>query len=53
MHLVLWDIDLITFLFARVQECEQYYDWDSAEADDPDSYNLTHYTHLCKIQGKR
>lgn len=37
----------------RVQECEQYYDWDSADADDPDSYNLTHYTHLCKIQGKR
>jgi len=37
----------------RVQECEQYYDWDAGEAGDPDKYNLTHYTHLCKIEGKR
>lgn len=37
----------------RVQECEQYFDWDAVDEMDPETYNMTHYTHLCKIQGKR
>lgn len=48
------DENLEELVFSRrVQECEQFYDWDSAEQGDTDNYNLTHFTNLCKIQGKR
>ena len=40
-------------IICRVQECEQFYDWEAAEQGDTDNYNITHFTNLCKIQGKR
>ena len=50
---IIYLVKTLMVIFYRVQECEQFYDWDSAENGDSESYNLTHYTHLCKIQGKR
>ena len=43
----------LPLFICRVQECEQFYDWEAAEQGDTDNYNLTHFTNLCKIQGKR
>ena len=43
----------------RVSECDQFYEWgsepesSSGELEAASQYNLSHYTSLCKIDGKR
>ena len=45
-------------LIFRVSECDQFYEWgeDTAaegELEAASQYNISHYTSLCKIDGKR
>jgi hypothetical protein len=42
----------------RVSECDQFYEWgketeESGELEAASQYNISHYTSLCKIDGKR
>ena len=45
-------------MMRRVSECDQFYEWgketeESGELEAASQYNISHYTSLCKIDGKR
>ena len=45
-------------MMCRVSECDQFYEWgketsSSGELEAASQYNISHYTSLCKIDGKR
>ena len=45
-------------MLCRVSECDQFYEWgketeESGELEAASQYNISHYTSLCKIDGKR
>ena len=37
----------------RVSECEEFLNWDERGGDGEESYNISYYTSLCNIEGKR
>ena len=57
MHKILPSLMTLTVMF-RVSECDQFYEWgketpSSGELEAASQYNISHYTSLCKIDGKR
>ena len=50
---------IVTMTFVRVSECDQFYEWgddepaSSGDLESASQYNISHFTSLCKIDGKR
>ena len=59
MNNIWWQPSCVSLIMmCRVSECDQFYEWgketeESGELEAASQYNISHYTSLCKIDGKR